>query len=340
MSNKTMQKMQPKKEAMPKVRWISLVVAVVVLVSLPFWGGDYIVNIFTLILMYMAIGEMWNLLAGYAGLVSLGAQAFIGLGGYSLAMISQVFKLPFLLGFLLAAVVSVVFALIISFPIFNMKDVYFTIGTWLVAEALCVFFQTWGFVNYNVGYNITVARRLSSTAVYFIAFGVGLIALLAVVFILRSKFGLGLMAMRDNEAASEIRGVKLYKSKLICFLISSAITGVAGAALYLNLAYIKPTVGFGIDWTVSMVFITVIGGMGTIEGPIIGSIIFVILRQLLYNFSGFSMLILGVIAVVMILVAPKGIMGLINNKTGFDLFGVKRKVKISDFAGIDAASAE
>ncbi|MBR7075808.1 MAG: hypothetical protein IKI32_02690, partial [Lachnospiraceae bacterium] len=118
MSNKTMQKMQPKKEAMPKVRWISLVVAVVVLVSLPFWGGDYIVNIFTLILMYMAIGEMWNLLAGYAGLVSLGAQAFIGLGGYSLAMISQVFKLPFLLGFLLAAVVSVVFALIISFPIF------------------------------------------------------------------------------------------------------------------------------------------------------------------------------------------------------------------------------
>ncbi|MBR2696814.1 MAG: branched-chain amino acid ABC transporter permease [Parasporobacterium sp.] len=316
---------------MTTVRWISLAVAVVLLVSLPFWGGDYIVNIFTLILMYMAIGEMWNLLAGYAGLVSLGAQAFIGLGGYSLAMISQVFKLPFLLGFLLAAVISVLFALIISVPIFSMKDVYFTIGTWLVAEAVCVFFQSWAFVNFNVGYNITVARRLSGTAMYFIAFGVGLIALVAVVIILRSKFGLGLMAMRDNEAASEIRGVKLYRSKLICFLVSSAITGIAGAALYLNLSYIKPTVGFGIDWTVSMVFIAVIGGMGTIEGPIIGAIIFVILRQLLYNFSGFSMLILGIIAVVMILVAPKGIMGLINKKKGFDLFGVKRTVDISIF---------
>ncbi len=316
---------------MTTVRWISLAVAVVLLVSLPFWGGDYIVNIFTLILMYMAIGEMWNLLAGYAGLVSLGAQAFIGLGGYSLAMISQVFKLPFLLGFLLAAVISVLFALIISVPIFSMKDVYFTIGTWLVAEAVCVFFQSWSFVNFNVGYNITVARRLSGTAMYFIAFGVGLIALVAVVIILRSKFGLGLMAMRDNEAASEIRGVKLYRSKLICFLVSSAITGIAGAALYLNLSYIKPTVGFGIDWTVSMVFIAVIGGMGTIEGPIIGAIIFVILRQLLYNFSGFSMLILGIIAVVMILVAPKGIMGLINKKKGFDLFGVKRTVDISIF---------
>lgn len=331
--------MKKQTEKMTKVRWITLAVAAVVLVSLPFWGGDYIVNILTLVLMYMAIGEMWNLLAGYAGLVSLGAQAFIGLGGYSLAMVSQVFKLPFLLGFLLAIVISVIFALIISVPIFSMKDVYFTIGTWLVAEALCVFFQTWAFVNFNVGYNITVARRLSGTAMYFIAFGVGLIALVAVVLILRSKFGLGLMAMRDNESAAEIRGVKLYRSKLICFLISSAITGLAGAALYLNLSYIKPTVGFGIDWTVSMVFIAVIGGMGTIEGPIIGAIIFVILRQLLYNFSGFSMLILGVIAVVMILVAPKGIMGLINKKAEFDLFGVKRKVKISDFEGVDAGAA-
>ena len=324
---------------MTKVRWITLAVAVVLLVSLPFWGGDYVVNIFTLILMYMAIGEMWNLLAGYAGLVSLGAQAFIGLGGYSLAMVSQVWKLPFLLGFLLAAVISVLFALIISVPIFGMKDVYFTIGTWLVAEAVCVFFQAWSFVNFNVGYNITVARRLSGAAMYYIAFGVGLIALVAVVIILRSKFGLGLMAMRDNEAASEIRGVKLYRSKLICFLISSAITGVAGAALYLNLSYIKPTVGFSIDWTVSMVFIAVIGGMGTIEGPIIGAIIFVLLRQLLYNFSGFSMLILGIIAVVMILVAPKGIMGLINKKADFDLFGVKRKVSIEDFKDIDAGAA-
>lgn len=320
---------------MTKARWISLVVAVVLLVSLPFWGGDYVVNIFTLILMYMAIGEMWNLLAGYAGLVSLGSQAFIGIGGYALAMVSQVFKLPFLLGFLLAAVVSAVFAIVISVPIFKMKDVYFTIGTWLVAEALCVFFQTWSFVNYNVGYNITVARRLSPVSMYFIAFGVGLIALVAVVCILKSKFGLGLMAMRDNEAASEIRGVKLYKSKLICFLISSIITGVAGAALYLNLSYIKPTVGFSIDWTVSMVFIAVIGGMGTIEGPIVGAIIFVLLRQLLYNFSGFSMLILGVIAVVMILVAPKGIMGIFTKKFGFDLFGVKRKATIADFQTTD-----
>lgn len=326
-------------DKMSKTRWITLIVAAVIFISLPFWGGDYIVNIFTLILMYMAIGQMWNLLAGYAGLVSLGAQAFVGLGGYSLAMISQVYQLPFLLGFLLAAVVSVVFALIISVPIFKMKDVYFTIGTWLVAEALCVFFQTWALVNFNVGFNITVARKLSSTAMYFIAFGVGLIALIAVVVILKSKFGLGLMAMRDNDAASEIRGVKLYKSKLICFLISSGITGVAGAALYLNLSYIKPTVGFSIDWTVSMVFIVVIGGMGTIEGPIIGAIIFVILRQLLYNFSGFSMLILGIIAVVMIIVAPKGIMGLINKKHEFDLFGVKRKVRISDFKDLDLGAA-
>ena len=162
--------MKKQKGAMSTVRWITLAVAAVLLVSLPFWGGDYLISIFTLILMYMAIGEMWNLLAGYAGLVSLGAQAFIGLGGYSLAMVSQVLNWPFLLGFLLAAIISVIFALIISVPIFKMRDVYFTIGTWLVAEALCVFFQTWSLVNFNIGFNITVARTLSSTAMYFIAF--------------------------------------------------------------------------------------------------------------------------------------------------------------------------
>ena len=135
------------------------------------------------------------------------------------------------------------------------------------------------------------------------------------------------MSARDNENAAEVRGVQLYKTKLTCFLISGAFTGVVGVVLFLNSAYIKPASAFTIDWTVSMVFIVVIGGMGTIQGPIVGAIVFVILRQYLYNFPGISMIILGFIAVAIILLAPKGIMGALHDRFGVEVFSVRRKIK-------------
>ena len=309
------------------IRSIVILAIVAFLALLPAWGGDYIVNIFLLIMLYMSLGHMWNLLAGYSGLVSLGQQSFVGLGGYALAMISQVYKLPLALGFLVAGVVSVLFALIISVPIFKMKNVYFTIGTWIVSECLRVFFSTWKFVNYSTGYNISATYRLAPAVIYYVALGVGLCTTAVVWLILRSRFGLGLMAMRDNEPAAEIRGVQLYRTKLMCFLISAFLTGITGAALYLNIAYIKPEAAFSIDWTISMVFVVIIGGIGTMEGPIVGAIIFVLLRQYLYSFPGFSMLILGVVAIVLMILAPKGIMGYLNGRLGWDLLSVRRHIR-------------
>ena len=303
---------------------IALAAILVLLISLPFWGGDYIVNVTLLVLLYMALGQMWNLLAGYSGLVSLGQQSFVGIGGYALAMISQVYKLPIVLGFVVAGVLSVVFALVTSVPVFKMKNVYFTIGTWIVSECLRVFFLIWAFVNYGTGYNISATYTMSPNVIYYIAVGVGVISVVFVTYLLRSKFGLALMAMRDNEAAAEVRGVELYKTKLKCYLISAFFTSIAGAAMYLNIAFVQPNAAFSIDWTVSMVFVVIIGGIGTIEGPIIGAVIFVLLRQLLYSFPGFSMLILGVIAIILMLAAPRGIMGYISKRFGWDIFAIRR----------------
>ena len=309
----------------PPVKMIVFLVVLAVLVSLPFWGGAYIINLVILVLLYTSFGQMWNLLGGYAGLVSLGQQSFIGLGGYALALISQKYGLPIFLAFIVAAVVSVLFALIISIPIFKMSGVYFTIGTWIVAECLALFFSTWAFVNYAQGYNITASYKMPIEVIYFIAFAVGVGSILVVFFILRSKLGLGLMAMRDNISAAEVRGVEIYRTKLKCFLISACITGVAGAAMYLYMGSIRTADGFGISWTISMVFIVIIGGIGTIEGPIIGAIIFVALRQFLFAFPGYSMVILGVIAIIIIMVAPKGIAGMISRKKDLQLFPTRRK---------------
>lgn len=308
------------------IKYSVLAVILLLLASHPFWGSDYTINVFILMFLYLSLAQMWNLLGGYSGLVSLGQQAFIGIGGYAVAMLTQVYKMPIILGVGTAFVVTIIFALVISLPIFKMKGVYFTIGTWIIAEALGIFFINWLFVNSGIGYNITVAYRLSMTTFYYFCMAIGIGSIIIVYIILRSKLGLALMAMRDNESAAEVRGVKLYRTKLVCFIIAACWTAITGCALYLNLAYIKPASAFSIEWTVSMVFIVIIGGIGTIEGPIIGSIIYIILRQYLYNFPGFNNIILGAIAIIIIIAAPKGIMGFLHDRLGWDLFSVRRRI--------------
>ena len=295
------------------------------LITQPVWGNPFINSILILVFLYLSLAQMWNLLSGYTGLVSLGQQAFIGLGGYSVAMLAQVYKLPMILGVVTAVVVTVFFALIISLPVLKMKGVYFTIGTWIVAEALSIFFVNWMFVNAGKGHNITVAYHMNMVYFYYFCLIVGAGSVALVYIILRSKLGLALMAMRDNESAAEVRGVNLYRTKLICFVIAACWTAVTGCAIALNVTRVVPSATFSIEWTVSMVFIVIIGGIGTIEGPIIGVVIYTILRQYLINYPGYSNIILGAIAIIIIIAAPKGIMGYIHDKLGWELLSVRRR---------------
>lgn len=307
-------------------KWLIFIGILVAFSTLPLWCSEYMLSVLLLVFLYMALGQMWNLLAGYTGLVSLGQQIFIGLGGYSLAVITEVYRLPIPLGIAVGGGVSVLFALLISQPIFKMRGVYFTIGTWIVAEALIVFFSVWAFVRGGQGFNITATYDLTITNLYYIAFVVGLGSLALVYYLLRSEIGLALMAMRDNESAAETLGVELYRTKLKVFLISSLVTGITGGVLYLSIAYIQPRSAFGIDWTVAMVFMVIIGGIGTIEGPIIGAFFYILLKQYLYGYPGISMIILGVVAIATILVAPKGIMGTLHDRFNLEILSVRRRL--------------
>jgi len=303
-----------------------ILAVVVALALLPLYSSDYMISVGLLVLLYITLGQMWNLLAGYSGLVSLGQQAFIGIGAYTLAKITVDFSGGFAMSFIVTIVIAVLFALLISFPIFKLSGVYFTIGTWIVSESVLVFFRFWSFVNFDAGFTIRAAFRIPTTTLYLGALALSIVSVALVYFILRSKLGLALMAMRNDPGAAEVRGVYLYRTKLICFVISSVIMSVAGVVFYMNIAFVLPSSAFGIDWAVSMVFIVVIGGIGTIEGPIIGSVIYVFLRQYLFNFPGLSLIILGAIAVLVILLAPKGIMGALHSKFGVELFSVRRKI--------------
>lgn len=304
---------------------IGIILIVLLLVSLPFWASRYWILVILLFSLNLGLSQMWNLLAGYSGLVSLGQQSFIGLGGYSLAVFSLYYGFPISLSIFIGGVVSVLFALLISAPIFRMRGVYFAIGSWTVAEVLRIIFSNWKYVGYGMGLFVKPAYKLSFNTIYYTSLFTGISSVVLVYIILRSKLGLGLMAIRDEETASETLGIDIFKCKLSCFLISAFVTGIVAGILYLHNIFIQPYSAFGIDWTVRLVFITIIGGIGTIEGPIIGSFLYVFLHQWLSEYPSVSLLILGIIAITVILTAPRGIMGTIQERLGFEILSPRRR---------------
>ena len=307
-----------------KIRIALLVLVVLVLGLVSIFGDQYTKLVLMLAFLYMALGQFWNLLGGYAGLVSLGQQIFIGLGGYTLAVTVLYYGFPIWLGVLTGGVIALLFALVISPAIFRMSGVYFSIGTWVVAESLAIWFSNWEYVEMGQGLFIRPAKQLSVSQLYYLAMLVAVGSVALVYGVMRSRLGLALMAMRNDPGASETCGVSVFRNKLYCYLISSFCTGITAGVLYLNMVFIQPYKAFGIDWTVALLFIVIIGGIGTIEGPIIGAVIYVLLQQYLSDYASVSMLVLGVVAIIIMLIAPKGIMGTIQEKLGFEILSPRR----------------
>ncbi len=306
------------------IRLVAVAFLLTFLVTAPVWASQYVVSVGLLICIYVALASMWNLLAGYSGMVSLGQQMFIGLGGYALAVSSMYYGVPIFLGVLFGGLMSVILAVLISMPVFRMKGVYFSIGTWVIAEALGICFSNWGYVKYGMGMFIQPAYKLSMSVVYYAAVILGVCSVDLVFFLLRSSLGLALMAIRDDDQASEAVGVNIFRCKFICFLISAFITGLSAGVLYLNAIFIQPFEAFGIGWTVKLLFIVIIGGIGTLEGPIIGAIIYILLQQYLSEYVGYNLIILGIVTIAVIFFAPKGIVGTLQEKFGVSLFPVRR----------------
>jgi len=160
--------------------------------------------------------------------------------------------------------------------------------------------------------------------IYLMALTLCVIAMIVVYALLRTKTGLGLTAMRDDADAASSVGVNIFKSKLLVYVVAAAFTGLAGAVFFINKGTIYPNSGFDISWTVSMVFIVIIGGIGTVSGPIVGAIIYVLLSEVLAKLPGWSNIILGAIAILVIIFLPDGIMGTLQKKCHFELFSQKR----------------
>ncbi|NLP30097.1 MAG: branched-chain amino acid ABC transporter permease [Clostridiales bacterium] len=306
------------------LKFIALIIVIVALFSVPSWGSQYTVMFFMLVCMYIGLGQMWNLLAGYAGLVSLGQQIYIGIGGYALAVLSNYYGVPLFLGLIIGGLVAMLISVGLSYLLLRMKGMYFAVATWITAEALIVIFAGWNYVGSGNGMFIKAVRGMPTSTIYYYSLVVAIITVIIVVFLLRSKLGLGLIAIRDNDSAAETSGVNIFKTKLYCMMISSFLTSVIGGLFYMSQVWVQPYAAFAINWTIAGMFIVVIGGIGTVSGPILGAIIYVFLNQYLSQFGGISMIILGIIAILVILFASKGILGTIQDKFGFEILSARR----------------
>ena len=159
------------------------------------------------IFLYITMGTMWNLMSGFTGMTSLGQQVFIGIAGYSVAVMTSTYKMSMWMGLLVGAVIGVVFAFILSFVLFRMRGMYFAVATWLIAEAVRLWFNSWAFVKQGAGMTVAVKQIPKVRELYIYALTLMIIALVVVFALLRTKTGLGLTAMRDDADASSSVGV-------------------------------------------------------------------------------------------------------------------------------------
>lgn len=305
---------------------------IVALVSVPFWGSAQTMRTLVEFIYLLALAQMWNLLAGYAGMVSIGQQAWIGVGGYALIVLADDLGLNPFLAVLLAGVVAALIAWPTALLVFRLRTGYFAVGTWVVAEVFRLLIaSSTDWLKGGLGRTLAAAGALERSQrelyTYLLAVAIGLGLLLLVYGLMRSKIGLALTAIRDNEAAAASLGINTYTTKLWVYLLCAFGTAVTGALIYLNLLRITPNAAFTVQWTAFMVFIVVIGGIGTIEGPIVGALIFFVIREYLSNFGEWSFILLGVVAVVMMLFAPQGLWGLLKARFNLELFPVQRRLQ-------------
>ncbi len=316
---------------------------VLVLASLPWWVGQGTLRTLVSFLTLVAIAEMWNLLAGYGGLLSVGQQAYIGLGAYSLWILAdKVGVHPFLavpLAGLLAGLISIPTAGVA----FRLRGGYFAIGTWVIAEVYRLIIANTHAVGGGSGTTITaasqIARETRQHVTYWLALAVAVAAVALVYGILRSRLGLALTAIRDDETGAESLGVHVFRAKLWVYVLSSLGCGLAGAVVYLNLLRIQPDAAFSVNWTALMIFVVVIGGVGTIEGPVVGAVLYFALQETLADYGSWYLILVGVVAVVITLKVPGGLWGLITGRRPVYLFPLQRRLERPKPSGAAPAGA-
>ncbi|PZU24666.1 MAG: branched-chain amino acid ABC transporter permease [Shinella sp.] len=315
---------------------IVALIALAFLVAAPWLTGRANIRLLGEMFSFLALASLWNLLAGYCGLVSVGQQAFVGFGGYMLFALAIFLGFDPLLAIPVAGLLGAVLAIPVGTLLFRLQGAYFAIGSWVFAEVLRLSFAQVSSLGGGSGASLPTSvvtgiasnREWREILIYWTGLALAVAVLLIVIALLRSKLGLALTGLRDSEIASESLGVNSWLTKMTVYVSVAGLTTMIGSFIFLQKLRISPDAAFSVnDWTAYVIFIAVIGGIGTIEGPIIGTIIFFLLRETLADLGTTYLLVLGALAILIMLKAPRGIWGLISERSRISLVPVRRQVR-------------
>ncbi|MBJ7556588.1 branched-chain amino acid ABC transporter permease [Marinomonas spartinae] len=290
-----------------------------VLATVPFWGSGLVVDKLTTLFVYILLAVMWNLLAGYAGLVSVGQQAFLGLGGYFALRLVDIGMSPYP-AFIVGALICALVALVISVFALRLKEGEFAIAMWVTAEVIRILVMFDPIVQGETGTSLLAMNQYAPELRRNINFWFGLLVVAGmlglVLWLVNSRIGAAAQAIRDDEEAAKSIGIRVMRVKQIIFVVAAFGCALAGSLWLASSVTFQPRTYFGVQWTVFMLFMVLVGGLKTFEGPILGAIVFFLLQEFFGDYGAWYLAGLGVTAILFALYAPNGIWGEWQNRKG------------------------
>ncbi len=303
----------------------ALIAVTLALFTVPQVFGANIVQQLTSLVILIILAAMWNALAGYAGLVSVGQPTFIGIGAYGTIFLTQRGVAPFLaIG--LAAIVAAALAAVLAPIVLRLRGGQFAVGTWVVAEAIALLVMLDHSLGGGTGISLqglnVFAPQVRRAYTYWLALAFAVLLLSLLFVLLRRPTGAALQAIRDNEEAAASLGVRTGPLKFGLYVLAGFGCGAAGGLILANTLFIQPQSIFGVQWSAYMIFMVLVGGLGTFEGPIVGALLFFLVQNQFADAGAWYLIGLGAIAIAFALFLPKGIWSLLADRREIRLLPV------------------
>ena len=271
----------------------------------------------TTLLAFVALAQAWNILAGYSGQISLGVSAFVGTGAYAAGLAQIHLGVNYGVAMVAAALFGGALAAVLSWPLLRLRGDYFTIGTLAAALALQAWMFNWDFGGGSTGISLPFDGLPDPVMVFRLSCLVAGIAMIAAYYVARSRFGLRLKAVRDNEGAATGLGVSAFRHRLAALLLHGTLSGLVGGLIALQQVSFEPAGMLGINWTINALLMTIVGGLGTLMGPVVGAmVVYYVLTKQLASYQSLSIVIEGVLLIVIVRFAPRGLWPLLVTGVG------------------------
>jgi branched-chain amino acid transport system permease protein len=319
--------------------------ALLAMAGMPWWSDSGTIRSVVELACYISLALVWNLLAGYAGLVSVGQQAFMGVAGYALFVLANRWDVdPFL-----AAALCLVAPALLAVPSYallrRLEGPYFAIGTWVIAEICRLVVSNTEALGSSSGMTLRAMQKYApevrEMGVLWLAVAMLMLTFGGSYLLLRSRHGLALAAMRDNAVAAASQGVNVKRLKFLVFLAAAVGAGMVGAVYYLNALRLSPNAGFDPNWTSIAIFMVMVGGLGTLEGALIGALLYFAADRLFSQYGASYMVALGLLTLAVALYARGGLWGVVVDRFDWHWFPTRRRlVPQAEAAGVQPVLAD